>query len=376
MAEADLPTFQDLYDVGKTELLTRAQAAGFESVDLTEGSVSDRFLGAGAAIGDEVVRTLVQQKKKCFFSTATGTDLDELADDRLGISREDAAYAYGAVTVTNPGPEAVEVPAGSRFGTAVDADGHQVTFATQSGLTVAAGDSEGVGVVAEEVGTDGLVGVGTIVEVLDSDLQGLITVTNPEITVGTAPSDAVFLDFIRAAFPDVDKRAATEGGIEWGARRVAGVAYAKAIENLNEPGRVRLVVCDENGDSNGAMVQLVYTEVFIYWRALGIPLDVQGATKLTPTVAFTIAVPDTKNQPAVQAGAAAAVLRVLNLLEPEETLYRSSIVAAAKRVEHVVDVPLSSVVIDGASPPVDLEPGAGEIIRGVLTNITVTVVDA
>lgn len=80
-----IPTFQDLYDEGESELVANPD---HQFNDFSAGSWLDAFTGVAATEAKAVLRWMVKRFLTAFVSTAEGSDLDFIIRDRYGLERE------------------------------------------------------------------------------------------------------------------------------------------------------------------------------------------------------------------------------------------------------------------------------------------------
>ncbi|MCI0346433.1 MAG: baseplate J/gp47 family protein, partial [Chloroflexi bacterium] len=194
-----LPTFNELYDAGKSEIRSRNP----DLTDFNEGSNLDAVTGAGAMLADEVLRYVIDLFAAQFVDTAEGVDLDALAADRFGLTRKPAAGAVGTVTFTRGGSSGVlTIPAGTTLRATVN--GESVTFTTDDDVDMAAAETAADATATCTVtGATGNVAAGTVTTIVDAiPGDATATVTNADRFAGGAPeeTDDAFRDRIRRFF--------------------------------------------------------------------------------------------------------------------------------------------------------------------------------
>jgi len=359
---ATLPTWQELYDAARTEV----QARNAELTDWTEGSVLDALTGGGAVLADEVIRVLVALFAAQFVDTASGSDLDALAADRFGLSRNAASSAVGTITWTRDAAGAYAIPAGTRVRATVN--GQSVTFTTDSDASLGASDSSvDIDVTCSTTGPTGNVAAGTLTTVVDTVVADpSATITNAERATGGAveETDAAFRDRIRRYFTSLRK--GTVEALKAGALSVAGVSYATVNESYIDPddgGYVAVYVGDPDGRGNTALAALVETELED-WRAAGVYVQVLAAAREEVSLALTLRVTRGADTATLAASVRAAVLAYTDQLDPNETLYLSQVEHAALGVsEDVLDAEVTSPTSNEtpSSPQNALRVAAGDL---------------
>jgi len=366
-----LPNRQDLFNVYRLSLQTAGNLARLNPavVDIA-GSDLNLLAGATSLMGEEISAQLAQCLLDSFSDTAQGDALDRLAGDRYGLTRLGATPSTVSLTFTRPtfAGGAGSIPAGTRVQTNAGAQ-----FAVDTDLAFGGTDlTHVVNATALVVGPDSNVAPGQITTIVDAVFDGTITVTNPSWSAGgTDPeTDPAFRGRIREFFATL--RRGTLGAIEFGARQVAGVAVATAIEIDNSmsgdpAGAVELIIADANGNASGGMIQQV-KDTELLWRAAGIPVFVSGGTVVNQPVTWNLDVESGFGQQAVLSQIAAVTVAVAQFLAPGETLRRSTLIAAAHTVP-------GAVITDGAlvNPIVDVVPATNStILRIRSTDITFT----
>ncbi len=362
-----LPSRTDLFAVFRRSVLGAALARINPAVIDVAGSDLNLLAGACSTMGEEISAQLAGCLQDHWSDTASGAGLDRLAADRYNLTRLGATPATVVLTfsrTTNAGGAGV-VPAGTRVQTSAGSQ-----FATDVDSTFGALDlSATVTATALIVGPDANVSPLQITSIVDSLFDGTITVTNPSWAAGgtDVETDPAFRARIRDFFSTL--RRGTLGAIEFGARQVAGVAVAKAIEVVNPDGMpaalVQLIIGDAAGNASAPMIQAVEDEL-LSWRAGGIPTSVIGGTVVYQAVTWALAVDTGFDQQRALAEVSAVTVAVAQFLRPAVTLYRATLIAAARTVPGVI-ISDSSLQL----PLADTVPSTNDtIIRIRATDIT------
>lgn len=322
---ADLPTFDELYELGKAEV----QARNPLLTDFEEGSNLDAITGVGAMLADEVIRIVVAEFSKHFLDTATGDDLDAYVWDRLRMKRKEAAGAVGTVVWTKGDLSAsYTLPAGYILrGTYL---GETIEVATTSAVAVSAADTE-VELrcqVINRTGRDSSFPADVIDTVASPHLSDpSATVTNPDRFAGGTndESDDALRERFRRSFEAL--RRGTVGAIEVGALSVPGVSYVTVDESdirCEDGGLVRVYIGDPDANSNAALAALVEAELE-HWRAAGVLVLVSGAEREEISLDVTLFFRAGSNRGAIAEAARASIVGYTNDLAPKETLRISRI---------------------------------------------------
>lgn len=362
-----LPARQDLFQVFARSLQLATVARLNPAVVNIAGSDLNLVAGACSLMGEEISAALASCLEGHWSDTATASALDRLAADRYSLTRLGATPATITLTFARPtfAAGAGTIQAGTKVRTAAGAE-----FATDVDLAFSGTDlSKTVTATALAVGPDSNVGIGQVNAIEDSLFDSTFTVTNAGPAAGGSDveDDPHFRARIRDFFSSL--RRGTLGAIEFGARQVAGVAVARAIEvdnpNGDPAGRVELIISDANGNASGTMIQQV-KDAELSWRAGGIPVDVLGGQVVFVPVTWRLAVDSGFDQQRVLSQVSAVTVAVAQFLRPGDVLYRATLFAAAKTVPGVV-VSANSLV----SPAADTVPVTNStILRVQATGVT------
>ena len=364
---ADVPTQNDLFDAGRTEVVLSPTRFDRVIVD-TQGSDVNVVMNVAAAMGEEVSRFAQTALNELTLANSFGEALDRWVYDRYQLRRKDAASAVATLTLTRTDPGAgFTIPAFSRFGTA---DGQ--VFETQNAVSFQNGQLGPLSVlaIADQTGTDGNVPAGSIDQVLASLPDDTVAVTNAEPAAGgrEVESDDALRDRARQFF--VTARRGTREAIEFGALEVQRVDQATASEFFDEgtglPAyRVQLIVSDPAGQANIALSSEVERELDEY-RALGVPVLVVPATPQYVEITVSgLQFESGANTTEVLENATNALLALVNGLEPGATLYFADIQRVLAAVVQLI-VPEGAVEV----PAGDLVPSTGTVIRTTADRIS------
>jgi uncharacterized phage protein gp47/JayE len=362
------PTASELFQTGRQALITTPNTRVNPAICDTPGSNVNICVGTSAVLGQEVVARGASAMRGSFIDSARGSALDRVVFDRTGLLRFSATPATRDLVLQRIGGGGAGVyPAGSRVQTA---NGTQ--FGTNADATFADGTvlSVTVSATALVVGEGGNVAAGTITAFVDQPFDNTMQVSNPAGASGGTEdeTDVQLIGRVRGFFPTL--RRGIRAAIEFGALQVPGVAVATATEIVN-PGNgfpaamVQLVVGDRNGNASGPMLQAVADSLLEY-RAEGIYVQVLGGTVTYQSVAWRLGI-ETGFDTALALSRVSAVCVALGqFLAPGQTLYRSSLIAAARSVPGVV-VSDTSLVL----PAGDIVPATPEtILRILATQVT------
>lgn len=188
------------------------------------------------------------------FWQPRGSDLDVYAAGLPMPGRKSATKAHGALyaevdtkyLLTATGP--LIIPAGFQFAAE---DGQTVIFQTAKEYQLSA--STLIDIEAVSAGESGNVDAGVIDRIM-TPLAGLAGVVNPEKLSGgnDAEDDTRLLGRIGEFHDSLLK--GTSSALEWAARSVPGVVYARCKPHTPGPGEATLFACDGNGGASAALL--------------------------------------------------------------------------------------------------------------------------
>jgi hypothetical protein len=240
----DFPSFNDLFRLGRDEVLVRNARISREAVE-RDGMDANILVAAAAAMADEVVGQLTDLSAALYLDSATGTALDRLVFDRYGMTRKPAAASFVSVSfsTTVASPTTFTIPTGTIVQTA---QGVQFVTIEDSIFLVGTVGPLVVGARSVLAGATQNVIIGSInsvVSTIPSAASDLV-VTNPLASAGGDDSekDEALRDRARRFFAAA--RRGTKDAVEAAALGVPGVRKASAfdvIDSLGRPARFSLL---------------------------------------------------------------------------------------------------------------------------------------
>jgi uncharacterized phage protein gp47/JayE len=345
---ADCPTFADLFQLARNEMLARSSLLARQTVD-RDGSDANVLVAAATAAADEVIGQLINVTAGLYIDTATDTALDRLLFDRYGLARKVAASGTTSLvfSTTAPAVATFTIPANTIVTTA---DGIQYetvqpeTFVIGTTFTYA---------IAKSIlsGANQQVKPATLTNITGS-ISGAPTdlvVTNPLASTGAADveSDDAYRERGRAFFTTA--RRGTLRAIEQGALSVPGVVRATAFEVLDLSGRparfVVVVIADEYTDTlaslstlpptyatqSRALSQTVFNALQDY-RAGGIFVQVQVAQVIMLPVQLSLSFIAGVDIDSVALSARSAIVGYINALNPGDDIDPANLVTALRSI--------------------------------------------
>lgn len=361
-----LPTFSQLYELAKAEIQLRRP----DLVDFNEGSVLDALAGAGAVLADEAIRGAVELFAAQFFDTASGAELDALAQDRLNLLRKTATASIGQVAWTRGTAGAYVILAGTRFRATVGTE--TITVQSTAAVSVLATDTTVlIPVQATTTGRATNAAAATVTEVVDVVLaDSTATVTNPEPLAGgtDAETDEAFRARIRAYYQTL--RRGTVAALRTGALSVPGVAIVTVDETgIVDIEPVGVYIGDPDARSNALLAAAVATELE-NWRAAGVRVEVYGATREEVGLALLVYIERGSDQVAVGEAIRAALVAYGDTLQPGQVGQPSRLEKACHDASALV------VGVEPTTTSAELTPSSGfAAIRFVPEAIAVSFVE-
>lgn len=351
------PSWQDLYDLGKVTLQTRRPQAV-----VNEGDVYDAIIAGAATMASAIIAFANQRFRSAFLDGAEGSDLTDLAYDR-GVEREPGSQAIGTVTLTRAtaAAGAGTVAAGTRIRTEADSTGAFVVITLDSDFVFGGATLSVSGTAtAEEIGTEGNIGVNTLDSFLDIPFDTSLVPTNTQFA-GGAPeeTDEDLRDRVRGFF--LTQARGTIEALKFGARQVAGVD--RVTVTVDSAGVVTVYVADAEGNSSAALVAAVTAELE-NWRDAADVVYVTGGVIVLQNVTYSLTVRTGTDVAAIVDTIADAITSRIGRLNPGETLYRDMITAAIRDVDRDNILAVTLTV-----PAANVAPSANQLIRaGTITN--------
>lgn len=360
------PSFDDLVALGKAQAQALRPDLAFLDGDVTEAQIY-----AAAAMADAVLGYSAVRERNLFFGGASGSDLDTVILDKLGLAREPSSRSYGEVTIARAtsGGTAGTISSGTQIATAIGTDGTRVVVSLDADVIVPTGVFSTVAsATAVYYGKAGNAAAGTLVKWVTSILSGdtTVTVTNAEAFAGgnDSQSDEDYVAAARLLWQT--QRRGVLDAIEAGALTVTGVDVAVATEDIDS-GICTLYVSDSDGASNGKMIRDVDAALEA-WRAAGSLVTVVGGVR--GELSLTISIDEYERGFDVAAAAQTIIDSVttrINRLRVDQNLSLDSLTAAviAPFATSISKVSFPSIILTvGGTSTVIYEADSDEIEAG------------
>ncbi len=365
----DLPSRLDYFALGRDKVVQTAKKLDPAQVDV-EGSDANLFVGIAAVLADQVTRQLAFRTGALLLDGADDEDLDRYAYDRYSITRKGASPARGAVKITRltTTAGAGSVPIGTKVITDTG-----VEYVTTTSANFGAGATSATcNVRAAQAGKETQAGAGAIVRFPQPQLlwDATLEVTNELTTAGG--EDTEDDDTFRARIRDF-WRTARRGilaAIEFGAKTVAGVVSAQAVEALSvgaAPARVvNLYIADSSGVSSEALADDVRVALEDY-RAAGIAVLITTSSPLLVDISLALSFRAGVDTKTLSDEVMGAIVEFVNSLPVNGTLYRGQLFSVIQRFAADGVIPNQDAIV---FPVGDLVPEVGQTIRTTLANVT------
>lgn len=314
------------------------------------GSVLNAVAGVGALLKRDAERFALAQLARTFFQTASGSDLDELALDHLGLRRLGVSPARGEVTVLRESGEGTLL---AEEGTVLlDPSGEEYLVTERVQIVGVVGK---VRVAARRGGRAGNRVGGTV---LRGPNWAATLYTEEGLAGGDdGETDEEFRERIALWWRGL--RRGTAAALRLAARGVGGVRHVSVDETRSRPHRggiVDLYVADLDGGWNGLLLREVREVVDRDARSAGVVVNVRAGRVRWLRVELRVTYRPGAGS-AVVSRVVEGVSREANRLGMGEGLRRGRLEAAALGADRLV---ARAVVLD---PPGDVEVGTGELLR-------------
>lgn len=364
----DLLTRLDCYEIGRRFILTRAEGRIDASVVDTQGSNANLIVGSGSFMAYAVMQQLGERIGALLLDSAEKEDLDRYAWDRYQMTRKGASPAKGEVDFERP---TVAGGAGSILtNTKVKSlTGIEYITLTDAAFGASTLSVKNVKVRAVQAGKQYQVGKNQLRLVAAFDPT--ITVTNPNATAGgeDPEEDPDFKERVRDFWSSA--RRGTLKAIVFGAKTVAGVSSAMAVEALSSVGLparvVNLFIADSSGVASASLGSEVNVALEEY-RAAGIAVilytSIPQITRIEMKLSFLAGVDTSTLTDLIRA----AIFEYVNSVPVNGTLYRAGLFSVLQRFASRGLVVKESTFIE---PQGDIVPAPGQTIRTTLDQVVV-----
>lgn len=372
----DLPDFNTLFRLGKTEALVRNGLLSPSEID-RKGSDLNILFAAAAAMGDECIGQLAKVRGDLYVGTARGEALDRLVTDRYpDLIRKQAAPSFGYANFSfSPAVTgAFTIPDGTTLSTA---DGIQ--FITVGDCRVAVGDTAArVPIRSVLAGTTQKASAGKINNIT-STIVGAptagMTVTNSAATFGGEDQEKDADYALRYRLRYLAARRATIGAIEQAILSVPGVVKATVFENLDTLGRpigyVQAVVADTFTEqmvdattvpatyaTQQALLTNQINQTLLEWRAAGVGVQVVISAVVLQSIRVALTFSSGADETATTAAVLAGIVQHVNNLAPGEKLMLADLKSIIQRTPGVYYTGNELI-----TPTGDIQPAPGEVLR-------------
>lgn len=373
---ADLPSYSDIFRIGKTEALVRNPRLSTDEVD-RQGSDINVLLAAGAAMGDEVMGQLAQVRAALYIGTARKSDLDRLITDRYpDLIRKQAApsFGYADFSFSPVVTGAFVIPDGTVLSTA---DGIQ--FGTVGDFSVAVGSvAAHVPIRSVLAGFSQKTAIGKLNNIVDQIIGAPaagMTVTNNAATFGGEDMETDDDYIVRYKLRYISARRATVPAIEQAVLAYPGITKATAFENLDTLGRpigyIQVVVADSYTEQfvssttlpAGYQAQLANLDnqleaLLDEWRAAGVGVVISFGQVVLQAIKLNLSYSAGADSGAINAIALTTVIQWINNLRPGQALRLSDLRRQLRSI--------SGLYYTGneiLSPLGDVFPKPGQVLR-------------
>lgn len=369
---ADLPTFDDLFRIGKLEALARNRKLSASEFD-RKGSDLNILTALSAAMADECVGQLANLWAASFAGTARGAALDrKITDIYPDLTRKQASPSVGYATFSFTSGTTFTIPDGTRLTTE---DGIQ--FIVVGDAAVASTEStKRVPIRSSQAGSGQKAGVGKINSIMDqiTSAPANISVSNTAATFGGEDREEDSDYLVRFRLHYLAARRATKGAIQAAVLGIPGVVKCTVIENLDALGRpigyIRAVVSDSYTEQfciailpvtyqvQAASLSAQIESVLEEWRAAGVGVVVEIAKIVMQPVRLSLTYLAGVDEDAIRSRVLSLVIQYINNLPPGTIL----------RLQALKDIvaTIPGLYITGAeiiSPIGDVVPEVNEVLR-------------
>lgn len=349
-----LPTFQELYDLAKDEVISKDTVLK----DFNEGSALDVHAGISSIVGTELIYQLSRIIKAFYVQTAGGEDLDNRLRD-FSIIRKAASAASGILTLTRAKYNLSEVISANT--TFKCEDGTE--FYNEDQIVFAAGQqTKTVTVIAKIPGGTGNILANQIKIISPTTITG-ITITHPEFNNGIdGETDAELRDRFYLELSSMPR--GTKPALVAGALRFNGVSAAST--QLVHSGYTKLYIDSGTGTPSAELINQIQTEIDANWRAAGEKVEVVTADTISVDVTVKVLIDLTyiESTSEIIEAVKTAISKLFQTKLMSESIYRSEMIDVVMDITGIIDC---EVLV----PTTNITGQASKIIRaGVITVVT------
>lgn len=361
----------DLYEVGRQYVISRAKRIEPTQIDVV-GSDINLLIGSQSYVGHAVVRQLGEQINGLILDGCdTDDQIDRLAFDRYQMLRKGAAAALGTVEFSRPtaAAGAGSIPIGTKLITLTGIEYTTITTATfdASSLTATAD------VRAAQAGKDFQAGKNNIRRFDNIGLlwDQTLQVNNVAATAGGEPAETidVFRERVRQFF--IASKRGTLAAIEFGAKQVAGVESAQAVEAVEIDGFpariVRLFIADSSGIASAALAAQV-SAILLEYRAGGIMVLVETSSPVIVPLQLRLIFRTGVDTAGLRDQTRGGVVEFVNSLGVNQTLEIGALYAVLARFRSDGLIVSQGTIV---SPVGDIVPSPGFTLRTTTASVTI-----
>lgn len=367
----DLATRLDYFALGRRYVVQRAKQIDPAMVDV-QGSDVNLVVGVGSVLADAVTKQLGYAVSALTLDGAYDEDLDRWVWDRYQQTRKGASAATGLGLLTRP--------TGAAGGGTVAAGTTVTAFSGVEYITTQPANFSGsalaalrpVPVRAVQAGKSTQVGANQIRRFKNPSalFDPTIAINNPAPTAGgeDRENDDLLKNRIRS-FWNTQQRG-TLPAIEFGAKTVAGVVSANAVESLTPAGLpariVTLYIADSSGIASQPLADAVAVALQNY-RAAGIAVIISTSIPTLVPIGLELSFLTGVDTVTLAGQVQAAVVEFVNSLPVNGPLYIAQLYTVLQRFAARGLVPSQSSI---ASPTGDVYPTIGQTIRTLPSLVT------
>lgn len=382
----DLPSFVDLFRVGRAEMLVRNPRLSSEEID-RKGSDLNNLVASAAAMADECMGQLASVRADLYVGTARKDALDRLVTDRYpDLIRKQAAPSYGYATFSfsSAVTTAFTIPDATVISTA-----DNVQFITVGAAAVPIGTtSKTVPIRSVLAGANQKAAPNKITNILGPILgapSSGMTVTNTAATFGGEDQEKDPDYALRYTLHYLAARRATIGAIEQAVLSIPGIVKATVFENLDIYGRpigyVQVVVADsytEQFVTSGSLPAAYSAQLanltaqidalLLEWRAAGVGVTVVFASVILQSIRVLLSYAAGADQTAVNAIVLAKLIQYVNNRRPGQQIVLNDLKTLIQETSGVYYT--GNEII---TPTGNVVPLPGQVLRTSTTFTTVGV---
>lgn len=333
-------------------------------IDMSEGNHPYNLIAPTAWQEEYFAQYIIVEAIKMIFPKFCEgyDDIVDLHAEINGMTRKEAEYATGSLTVT--GEVGTEIPAGTVFSTASINDVPSIGFVSLEDAVIPEEGTVEIRIQAEEAGVIGNVAQNTII-LQDSPIDGVLSVTNEETISGGVEGETTESLIERISAYELTQGLSFVGSDSdykrW-AEEVSGTGVATVVPPTDDSGLVTIILTDSAGKpATTELCQSVYNHIMSpddrqnRLAPVNALLQVLPPTEVNITVSATIEVADEATITSVKSAFLTNVAAYMAEVPEDHEVKYTKIGAILSSTAGVIDYEASTLKVNGGTTNIEID---------------------